>query len=136
MNAEVADALRLKHLVETVRLFPEEIAARTRQIAAGLLAQSRHIDATNFTVFHPDDLERLFDDYDRLFFEQLCRASLGPDGLRFRISRRMTRVGGTTTRLRQRDRPEIRHYEIAVASTLLFQSFQDLERPVVVNGIL
>lgn len=89
----------------------------------------------NFDRIHPDDLELLFELYDEYFFENLIRKSLPSKLLTFRISRRMTSVGGTTTRWPARGIGSHPRFEIAVSSTLLFQSFQDPERKITVTGI-
>jgi hypothetical protein len=130
----VSELAQLRELVEGTRLPDEEVATRTARIAAGLLGDSPYLREPNFTSFHPDDLERLFDSYDRLFFGGLCRSSLGERPLHFRLASRMTRTGGTTTRFRRREPPFDVWFEIAVSTPLLFQSFRDVDRPIVVNG--
>ena len=131
----MTDKTRLREIVEEARFSPEQITENVRQINGSLLAESSYLNTPNFTTFHPDDLERLFEEYDQLFFESLCRKLLRQTKLSFRISRRMTRAGGKTTRFVQRNDPTDRTYEIALSSTLLFQTFHDVERPVTVAGI-
>lgn len=115
-----------------------QIRAKTRQVYDRLLAESRWIRDGNFRSIHSHDLQALFGYYDELFFDGLlgpsARASNTP--LTFRISKRMTRVGGTTTKFRHTNRPG-RHasYEIAVSSTLLFSTFHDVDRSIIVSGI-
>ena len=54
----------------------------------------------------------------------------------FRVSKRMTRVGGTTTKYRMsRGSGPKSSYEIAISSTLLFSTFYDVERPIMVTGV-
>lgn len=130
----MTDRTRLRELVEETRLSPEQILAKRQEIHGLILEQSSYIDAPDFTTIHPDDLERLFKLYDRLFFEGLCGGNLGQDELRFRLSRRMTRSGGKTTRFVRRDRPAERFFEIAVSSTLLYATFSDVERSITVTG--
>lgn len=124
----------LKSLAEAKQFSGEEIAWRTKTIGAQLMAESPYIRAPNFDLIHRVDIERLFDKYDQLFFDRLCRESLGTIPLSFRLSKRMTRVGGTTARFMRRTPPFDVWYEITISSTLLFQTFDDIERPVVVNG--
>ena len=131
----MTDKTRLREIVVEARFSLEQITANVRQIHGSVLAESPYLDTPNFTTFHPDDLERLFEEYDRLFFESLCRKLLGQTELCFRISQRMTRAGGKTTRFVQQSRPKDVSYEIALSSTLLFQTFHDVERPVTVSGI-
>jgi hypothetical protein len=124
----------LKAAVDSLRMAPEEIQRRTRGIYDSVLRQSRHIDGGNFNVIHQDDVRRLFDGYDAAFFSGGCRQAVGPTGLQFRLSKRMTSAGGKTTRFKPRaGRP---HFEIAVSTTLLFQTFHDVERPITVAGIV
>lgn len=114
---------------------PEEITEKTRRIYETLLAQSRYLDGGNFELFHRDDLALLYAEYDRLFFNGHCQQLLGDRPLDFRLSSRMTRAGGKTTRtIWERHAPQ-EHYEISVSSTLLFQTFDDIPRTVVVTGI-
>lgn len=165
--------------VDSLRLPPEEIARRTRDIYQDVLRQSRHVDRGNFNAIHQEDLRRLFDSYDVAFFNGQCRAAAlaksgggSPFGngagnaagnsaakngaprigagngvlhvaprkdrfrpsLQFRLSKRMTSAGGKTTRFKPRGGPE--HFEIAVSTTLLFQTFHDVERPITVAGIV
>lgn len=123
----------LKHLLETERPPLDEIAARTAQIHEIALRYSRHIDQENFTAVHAADLERLFNEYDRLFLKGNGRQALQGRELRFRVSHRMTRIGGRTTWLRGSGRE---FFEIAVSAPLLFQSFEDTARAVTVTGLV
>lgn len=127
----------LTHIRRTQRPL-SEIRARTKEIYDELLTRSRWITEPNFKSIHSRDLEYLFERYDKLFFD----GHLGTDArahgtpLTFRVSKRMTRVGGTTTRFRPRFSPGARgSYEIAVSSTLLFATFHDVSRPISVTGI-
>jgi len=88
----------------------------------------------------------LMEHYDTIYFDQLCRRLLrnNAEQLDFRVSSRMTSVGGKTTvhtldRARDRGRhfPR-RHFEITVSATLLFQSRFDPEsgpNPICVAGV-
>ncbi len=116
--------------VETSRLSAEEITGRCRAMHAALLAESPHLDGANFTQIHPEDLRWLFDEYDRRFLEGRCRKLLGGSDLGFRISSRMTKAGGKTSRFVRRDDPGTRSYEIAVSAPLLFESFKHDHRPI------
>ena len=94
---------------------------------------------------HPrqDDLRLLFDAYDVEFFGGLLGRMLEEDcggKITFRLSDRMTRAAGKTIRRHVRRRagwgvaaePE---YEIAISTLLLFQTFDDIDRPVTVTGL-
>lgn len=116
----------------------EVIAARTTAIREAMLRESRCIRQPNFERIGTDDLARLMDLYDREFFGGwLSQARTGAP-LTFLLSPRMSRAGGKTTRIRHRCRDGAMHerYEIAIASQLLFVTFQDVQRPVKVGGLI
>ena len=119
---------------------PAVVAERTRAIYATVLERSKYVGSGNFTAIAPNDLRLLFDLYDAAFFDGLLDAMLRADRaeLSFRLSRRMTRVAGTTTHLRERSLAATQssgadRYEIAVSTTLLFGTFRDVDRPVTVG---
>jgi len=127
----------LDHLRQTKLTLPE-IRRRVGQIHESVLENSEWIREGNFAAIHNRDLEFLFQQYDDTFFNGLLgpTARLNQTPLTFRISKRMTRVGGTTTRTRSRRLSGPRQsYEIAVSSTLLFTTFHDVQRTVTVSGV-
>jgi hypothetical protein len=132
-------AMDLRMLLETIRFSPDEVAAKTRKIYDAVLCESEYLGCGNFERIHTSDLRRLFDLYDGTFFQGRCRERVGDDHLSFRLSKRMTSAGGKTTRFVPRRpvgaerRPK---FEIAVATTLLFQAFGDVDRPITVAGIV
>lgn len=105
----------------------------TGDIGRRLLAASPHIREPDFTAIHPADLAFLFGAYDALFLDGTCGELLGSNGLTFRLSSRMTRAGGKTTRLREPDGAT--HYEIAVATSILFDGFAADDPEVTVCGL-
>lgn len=116
----------------------DEVREQTREIRDIVLAESRSIRNANFSSLHSSDLEMLFELYDEMFFDchlgPAARANNTP--LTFRVSKRMTRVGGTTTRYRHYEKYGPKwSYEIAISSTLLFSTFYDVSRPIDVTGI-
>ncbi|MBI3463636.1 MAG: SprT-like family protein [Planctomycetes bacterium] len=123
---------------------PEQVHEKTAAIHASLLRESPHVTKGNFTAITGTDLRRLFGLYDREFFDGgLTRllAERHQAGLSFRLSQRMTRVGGTTASFPRRGRDGriqlgVFDYEITISTTLLFQSFHDLHRTVTVNGLV
>jgi hypothetical protein len=115
------------------RLPEEAIQQRVRQIHQTVLTRSHYIRAANYTVIHPDDLELLFTAYDERFFDGLCRRTLDGRKLRFRLSPRMTRAGGTTARFVTPAGETF--YEITVASSMLFEGFGEADRPITVCGL-
>jgi hypothetical protein len=88
----------------------------------------------------PEAVARLFELYDQHFFNgelgQQVKAKTDLP-LAFRLSSTMTRAGGKTSLYRRRtsDGKIQTHYEIAVASRMLFMTFSDVARPVVVCGL-
>jgi hypothetical protein len=122
-------------LAETVlssKLPEESIRLRVHQIHRDVLAHSRYIREANFKVIHPQDLEYLFGVYDDRFFGGQCRRALEKRRIAFRLSRRMTKVAGSTARFRTRT-GEV-SYEIAIGSSILFDGFGQ-ERRVTVCGL-
>jgi len=115
---------------------PEHIAAQTAAIHQAVLKRSQSIREANFTRIGTDDLEFIFDQYDKRFLNGWMRQHLGAEnaGLVFRLSSRMTRSGGRTSKYTSTDgRPP--RYEIAVATLLLFMTFGGVRRPVEVVGL-
>ncbi|MFP6763691.1 MAG: hypothetical protein VB858_08735 [Planctomycetaceae bacterium] len=130
--------MELLRQIEGPRRSLDEIRELTQEIHDVLLAESKSVCEENFTSIHSNDLEHLFNLYDEFFFN----SELGPatrrnnTPLTFRISKRMTRVGGTTTRYRHHQKRGPRwSYEIAISSTLLFSTFHDVNRTIEVTGI-
>lgn len=127
----------LDHIRRSKRRLPE-IRADIRSIYSELLAESRWIRQANFTSIHSQDLEFLFERYDETFFDGLLAETIhrSETPISFRVSKRMTKVGGTTTRYRlARSAGPQASYEIAVSSTLLFSTFYDVQRPIMVTGV-
>jgi hypothetical protein len=122
----------------------EEVAARAQGIYEEVLSQSPRIRTGNFTVIGTDDLERLFAAYDREFFRGRLGEMLHEDGadpIAFRLSRRLVRAAGQTMRqvrrVRRAGQPALKvEYEITVSATLLYNTFQNVERRVTVGGLV
>jgi hypothetical protein len=120
-----------------------EVSSRARRIYETMLDQSAQIRTGNFTVIGSDDLERMFGLYDREFFRGLLGEMLLEDRahpMAFRLSRRLTRAAGQTMRQVRRvpvtgTMTERVDYEISVSTTLLFSTFQNVEREVIVGGL-
>ena len=127
-----------QNVIQQQRLTSPDVSNRTSDIYEAALRNSRYIDAGNFDSIHASDLEFLFDRYDEQFFDGGCRKLLGKSPLTFRLSKRMTQSAGKATRWQQRGRrlkSTPVKYEIAVSTTLLFQTFHDVQRPIVMSGI-
>ncbi|QDU98132.1 hypothetical protein [Lignipirellula cremea] len=129
--------LNLQNLLRTKRLTQAEIEANRQRFYRTALEDSSYLDAGNFSKIHVSDIERLFHQYDQGVLAGLCRQSLGDTPLTFRLSSRMTSAGGTTTHQfkRQGNKKKTISYEIAISTTLLFQTFRDVERPIQVSGV-
>lgn len=128
----------LKQLEELVRERQLPQARRhhlNTEIAASVFATSPYLTEPSFTAFHADDIQLLYELYDEHYFGSLLSRSLNPKLISFRLSRRMTRCGGKTTRWTDPFRRRDPWYEIAISTTLLFQSFQDPEREITVTGL-
>lgn len=123
----------LAHILLTRDPRATRIRKQTRSIGRRLLDTSPHIRESNFTAIDPGDLSFLFAAYDARFMDGICGQLLGPDGVTFRLSSRMTRAGGKTTRFRRPD-GAIR-YEIAVAASILFDGFGAGDPNVTVCGL-
>jgi hypothetical protein len=125
---------------EVLRNSSETVAAKTASIYDAMLRESRRLRQPNFTVIGPDDLFCLFRLYDEQFFDGwLARTVIDKTNapLTFRLSSTMTRAGGKTIRTQipqTTGNPKV-FYEIAIASRMLFMTFGDIDRPVVVCGL-
>ncbi len=123
----------------TQRLDPGTIQMGTRAIYQRLLEESAYLDGGNFRRLHANDLRRMFDLYDDLFFAGACRKMLGEMPLTFRISPRMTLAAGKTMRhehFTPQGLPFYCEYEIVVSSPLLMQTFCGEEREATVSGLV
>jgi hypothetical protein len=129
--------------LEGLRHSPDAVASKVSRIYRGLLDRSQHLRAGNFEAIHVNDLRLLFDSYDLEFFEGLLGQMLKEDcggRITFRLSNRMTRAAGKTIRRLVKQRVGWRvlqtaEYEIAISTVLLFQTFDNIERPVTVTGL-
>lgn len=129
----------LSAFLQTATIPHETIAGNQQAIFDRLLEESPFLDQPNFSRIHPDDLERLFDLYDRTYFAGRVRDSLAGAPLTFQLSKRMTQSGGKTMRrqLRHPDGSVMRtEFSISISTTLMFQTFRDERRPITVTGML
>jgi hypothetical protein len=134
-------AQSLASVALSLRLSADDVTRKTRGIYEETLRSSPHVRTGNFTSIGPSDLAHVFGLYDADFYSGALRRTLRErnDGLTFRVAPRMTRAGGKTFCTRrhvsQGGKIVLRtDYEVAISSTLLFQSFGDVERPVSING--
>lgn len=133
-QAACGDALpSLTRLLLTSDPGAVRIRSWTKGIGQRLLFESPYAREPNFTRLHVDDLSHLFVAYDSRFLNGLCGLLLGPQGVTFRLSNRMTRAGGKTTCFRRPD--GTRHFEIAIATSILFDGFLADDPEVTVGGL-
>ena len=117
---------------------PEERSKLTRLIYRHMLTNSRSIGSGNFRDVSNSDLGLLFQITDEQFFDgQISRVceQRATRPLSFRLSTRMTTSGGTTTmnQFGSRRRRSI-EFEIAIATTPLFGTFQE-QSTAIVSGV-
>lgn len=113
----------------------QDRSRRLFAITEQVLTASPQLQSASFTRLQAEDLQLIYELYDEQFFGGLVQKCFDQTRMSFRVSSRMTRAGGKTTRWGDPRRPKHCKFEIAISSTLLFQSFQDPERPVTVTGI-
>ncbi|MEA3558399.1 MAG: hypothetical protein U9R75_04010 [Candidatus Thermoplasmatota archaeon] len=118
------------HLVLNLKYHPAVIDRKTRLIHDRMLDRSEYLDAGNFTKINISDLKMMFELYDELFFKDFFKRNF-PDQVYFNLSTKMTRSGGKTEVF-----GDPKFYVIKLSSQLLFQSFDDEDREIVVNGII
>jgi hypothetical protein len=121
----------------------EDIARKARAIYEAVLGRSGQITRGNFESISPADLSLLYELYDEHFYAGdlglLVQVSGAP--LKFHLSARLTRSAGLTKRFAARAKPggappAAARYEVVLSTTLLFQTFRDVERTVRVNGLV
>jgi hypothetical protein len=120
------------------QLSPDEQNRIFQAIHDRILDDSAWITDANFDVFHPRDLEHMFDLYDQILLNGACRAALQGRPLTFHLSKRMTRAGGQTAwkTITDRRRGIVREeFAISVSVPLLFQTFRNEERTIKVTGL-
>lgn len=114
---------------------PDRVLRDQARIHQEMLRLSRSIDRPNFRRIGRDDLVRLIHLIDERFFGSQILPVAKAEGLKFDFSSRMTSVAGklvTHYPSGRRDAP--RSFELILSSTLLFQTFEDVDRPVEVTG--
>jgi len=125
---------------------PAECARHVAEIGEIVLRQSKDMRSPNFDALHTDDLHRLFDLYDHRFFDGWLSGTVQEKTgapLGFRLSPTMTRAGGKMIHKRRRlpgsggaAGATQSRMEIAIGTHLLFMTFREVEREVMVGGIL
>lgn len=108
-------------------------------IGERILSSSRLMNSPNFMRASHNDLQLMAELYDQNFLNSHCLPLARHFGLHFRWSKRMTSNGGKTVRTVQTDRNTGNQrvcFEIVLSAPLLFQTFNDLKRPIRVTGVL
>lgn len=129
-----------RSLAELLSLAPSAWTGREsmqHQIGHKILSTSKSMENKNFQRVAKQDLEKMAEAYDEQFFRGLCLPLARSYGLSFRLSSRMTRAGGKTTRTvfrGTRTQPSRTHFEIALSTSLLFQSFRKPDDMIRVCG--
>ena len=123
----------LRHVLLTSDPGADRIRIWTRDIGRRFLLESSYAREPDFARLHIDDLSFLFVAYDTRFLNGLCGQLLGPEGVTFRLSSRMTRAAGKTTCFRRLDGTT--RFEIAVATSVLFDGFLADDPEVTVCGL-
>ncbi|MCD4784238.1 MAG: hypothetical protein K8T10_10505 [Candidatus Eremiobacteraeota bacterium] len=117
--------LQLKYSKTKIRKIGKKISRR-------LIAESKYLTEPNFEQISRKDVAGMFWLYDEIFFNNFFKNNF-ENKIGFRLSNRMTRIGGKTTMRMARGKIS---YEICLSSELLFQTFDDVKRKVEVNGIV
>jgi hypothetical protein len=114
---------------------PAVVLEKQFEIQRRLFERSPAVLTANFARIHTSDLNSLFDLYDEHLLRGQLRAALGPSQIGFRFAPRMTRTAGTTSRFTDR-KTGATAFEIAIASSMLFDGFHDGDhREVTVCGV-
>jgi hypothetical protein len=135
-NANGAAAQRFSQHLLSHQPKAEDVGVLQRRIFESTLSLSRCMDGPNFTRVGRDDLQRMSMLYDQLFFNGMLLGEARNEGLSFGWSSRMTRNAGKTVTHYPNGRRGPRRFEIILSSTLLFQTFEDVDRPVEVTGMI
>ncbi|MEM6365450.1 MAG: hypothetical protein AAF745_13570, partial [Planctomycetota bacterium] len=134
------DPERLRHLADWMshhQPHPDKVVRIQRRIHQDMLRLSRNIDRPNFRRVGRDDLVRLIHLIDEAFFDSQILPVAKAEGLAFGFSPRMTVIAGKLVTHYARGKEDgPRKFELVLSTTLLFQTFEDVDRPVEVTGRL
>ena len=122
------------------KLKPAQLRRQRDKVTQSLLDRSEILKAESFQHIATRDLAILFDVVDQEYFGGCCSQVINEQGatLSFRLSKRMTSCGGTTTLEYETssadEGAERKKFEIAVATTLLFDTFR-VRKSAKVGGV-
>ncbi|QEG42137.1 SprT family zinc-dependent metalloprotease [Roseimaritima ulvae] len=132
LHSDLADYVVRKSITR------KTVQQKQHQIYNDSLRLSRAMASPNFTRVGKDDLQRMAKMYDAMFFDGMLLPLAKKEGLTFGWSARMTKNAGKTVTHYPAGyrRGDPRRFEIILSSSLLFQTFSDINRPVEVTGIM
>ncbi|MEA1944684.1 MAG: hypothetical protein U9N07_05055 [Euryarchaeota archaeon] len=120
----------MKKDLANLKYTPREIKKKSKKIYRQILAESENFDCGNFKAIGTDNLASLFELYDLYFFDKFFNNNYR-EKISFRLSRRMTKAAGKIACMKH-----TKTYTISLSTTLISQTFHDVTREVVVNGIV
>lgn len=132
--------MRQENLLEAIdqsKTQPARLRQQRSQINRQLLSRSEVLKNSDFKRIATQDLQLLFQLIDEEYFRGQCAKTMhdSKSELTFRLSKRMTSCGGTTTmEYAKRKQAEVKKFEIAVATTLLFDTFR-IRKSAKVGGV-
>ncbi|MGC6462135.1 MAG: hypothetical protein ACON32_10090 [Pirellulaceae bacterium] len=120
---------------------PDHVEHEQTAIHRAIVNDSSLVDQPNFTRISTRTLHELFREYDQRFFlgQTMHLVHQRSGSLNFRLSKRMTKTGGKTTRIdygHTSASGRVRSYEITLSSHLLFQGFKTPDAKERVSGVV
>lgn len=114
--------------LNTLKYSEKEMSKKFRKIYKTAISESKSINDGNYIKIGTWDLKRIFQLYDKYFFEHYFVENCRYDFI-FQFSRRMTKSSGRTSILK--NKPIIK---ITLSSNLLFQTFRQESREIRIGG--
>lgn len=127
----------LLEVIDRTKTRPAQLRQQRDIVSRRLIRESEVLKGSSFKHISTSDLQILFRLIDEEYFEGQCTRNIhdSKTELSFRLSKRMTSCGGTTTmETDSRRNLEFKKFEIAVATTLLFDTFR-VSRSAKVGGV-
>ncbi len=118
---------KLLSITQGRQLSQQKMATRQQEVYQHLLRNSDVISSGNFSKLATGDLGMLFHAIDERFFDGVVATvceKVSAKPLKFRLSTRMTTSGGMTTMQRTNGFRPKTEFEIAIATTPLFETFK------------
>ena len=125
--------MSLLEVVQSTRFSNSEVQVHRAAVETAACTMSANLGKRPIEVLSSSDLRIAFTQIDKTFLagsvEELIKTSR--DSINFRLSRRMTSSGGsTTTRTMNRENSQMR-YDIAIAGTLIYQTYASSKQATV-----